>query len=285
MGFWDHMAALRPHLVRSFVAVAVLAVAAFLAKGWLIDTVLFGPRNAEFPTNRLLLAAGHAIRLICGWIDSWSGWSLGVDAAAFDVANLNFSVINTRMAGQFNLHLKISLIAGLVAGMPYVLWEFWRFVKPALTPREIAATSRFVGWSSLCFFAGLSFGYFVLAPLSVNFFINYRASASIVNLIDVGQYLQTVVIASVASALVFQLPLLVYFLTRMGLVSAALLKRYRRHAFVGLLVVAAIITPPDIFSLVLVIIPLWWLYELSIRLAARVERREAAAAKAAVLPE
>lgn len=284
MGFWDHMAALRPHLVRSFVAVAVLAVAAFLAKEWLIDTVLFGPRSVDFPTNRLLLAAGHAIQMLCERINSWSGLSLGIDTDAFDVANLDFNVINTRMAGQFNLHLKISLIAGLVVAMPYVLWEFWRFVKPALTLREIAATSRFVFWSSLCFFAGLLFGYFVLAPLSVSFFINYRASASIVNMIDVGQYLQTVVVASAASALVFQLPLLVYFLTRMGLVSAAFLKHYRRHAFVSLLVVAAIITPPDIFSLVLVIIPLWWLYELSIRLAASVERH-AAAAKAAVTAE
>lgn len=285
MGFWDHLAALRPHLVRGAVAVVVVAVAAFLAKGWLIDTVLFGPRSADFPTNRFLLATGYALQSFCDWINSWSGLSLGIDTGAFDVSNLDFSVINTRMAGQFNLHLKISLIAGLVVGMPYVLWEFWRFVKPALTPREIAATNRFVLWSSLCFFAGLLFGYFVLTPLSVSFFINYRASASIVNMIDVGQYLQTVVTASVSSALVFQLPLVVYFLTRMGLLSAAFLKRYRRHAFVVLLVVAAIITPPDIFSLVLVIIPLYWLYELSIRLAARVERREAATEKAAVIAE
>ena len=114
-------------------------------------------------------------------------------------------------------------------------------------------------------------------PLSVSFFINYEASASIVNMIDVNQYpFSTVIVASLASALVFQLPLLVYFLTRMGLVSSSFLKRYRRHAFVGLLVIAAIITPPDIFSLILVIIPLYWLYELSIRLSSRIERRDAA---------
>ena len=199
-----------------------------------------------------------------------------VNPEAFDVSNLDFRVINTAMAGQFNLHMKISFVTGLVLAMPYVLWEFWRFVKPALTQREIAATHRFVFWISACFFTGLLFGYFVIVPLSVSFFINYEASASIVNMIDVNQYLSTVIVASLASALVFQLPLLVYFLTRMGLVSSSFLKRYRRHAFVGLLVIAAIITPPDIFSLILVIIPLYWLYELSIRLSSRIERRDAA---------
>lgn len=277
MGFWDHFAALRPHLVRGAAAVAAAAVVAFLMKGFLIDTVLFGPKSADFPTNRFLLEAGHALAALCAWIDSWSGLSLSVNPEAFDVANLDFRVINTQMAGQFNLHMKISLVTGLVVAMPYVLWEFWRFVKPALTAREIAATRRFVFWASFFFFLGLLFGYFILVPLSVSFFINYRASASIVNMIDVGQYLSTVVVASLASALVFQLPLIVYFLTRMGLVSSAFLKRYRRHAFVALLVIAAIITPPDVFSLVLVIIPLYWLYELSIRLSARTERRQAAA--------
>lgn len=225
----------------------------------------------------MLLAAGHALADLCAWINSWSGLSLSVNTEAFDVANLNFRVINTQMAGQFNLHMKVSMISGLVLAMPYVLWEFWRFVRPALTPREIAATHRFVFWASTFFFAGLLFGYFVLVPLSVSFFINYQASPSIVNMIDVGQYLSTVIVASVASALVFQLPLLIYFLTRMGLISSAFLKRYRRHAFVVLLVIAAIITPPDIFSLVLVIIPLYGLYELSIRLSARIERHQAAA--------
>lgn len=278
MEFWDHFAALRPHLVRGAAAVVVIGVAAFLLKGFLIDKVLFGPKSADFPTNRLLLSAGYALQSLCEWINSWSGLSLGVNTDAFDVSNLDFRVINTSLAGQFNLHMKVSFVTGLVLAMPYVLWEFWRFVKPALTEREIAATHRFVFWVSCFFFTGLLFGYFIIVPLSVSFFINYEASASIVNMIDVGQYLSTVMVASLASALVFQLPLVVYFLTRMGLVSSAFLRRYRRHAFVVLLTVAAIITPPDIFSLVLVIIPLYWLYELSIRLAARTERKQAAPA-------
>ena len=277
MSFWDHLAALRPHLVRSAVAVVVVAVVAFLSKHFLIETVLFGPKSADFPPNRLLLAAGHALAHLRAGHNAWSGLSLSVNTEAFDVANLDFRVINTQMAGQFNLHMKVSMISGLVLAMPYVLWEFWRFVRPALTPREIAATHRFVFWAPTFFFAGLLFGYFGLVPLSARLFINYQARPSIVNMIDVGQYLSTVIVASVASALVFQLPLLIYFLTRMGLISSAFLKRYRRHAFVVLLVIAAIITPPDIFSLVLVIIPLYGLYELSIRLSARIERHQAAA--------
>ncbi len=249
MDFWGHLAALRPHLIRSALAVAVLGVAAFFAKDFLIDRVLFGPRNAGFPTNRLLLAFGEGLQHLCQWIDAKTGWSLGVDVAAFDVAKLDFRLINTSLAGQFNLHMKISLLTGLTLAVPYILWEFWRFVKPALTPHEIAAARRFVPGVSLLFFGGLLFGYFVIVPLSVSFFINYEARAAIVNMIDVGQYLSTVVVASLASALLFQLPLLVWFLARMGVVTADLLRRYRRHAFVGLLVVAAIVTPPDILSL------------------------------------
>ncbi|MEG1700935.1 MAG: twin-arginine translocase subunit TatC [Alistipes sp.] len=281
MEFWDHFAALRPHLVRGAVAVVVIAIVAFLSKHFLIDIVLFGPKSADFPTNRLLLATGEQLAVACEWFNQLTGFSWSINLDAFDVSNLNFNVINTSMAGQFNLHMKISFVTGLVLAMPYVLWEFWRFVKPALNAREIAATQRFVFWVSFFFFIGLLFGYFVIVPLSVSFFINYQASTSIVNLIDVNQYLSTVIVASLASALVFQLPLLIYFLTRMGLVSAAFMKRYRRHAFVGLLVIAAIITPPDIFSLVLVIIPLYWLYELSIRLATRVERQQAKEQKTA----
>ena len=196
MDFWSHFAALRPHLVRGAAAVVVIAVAAFFARHFLIDVVLFGPKSAGFPTNRLLLETGHGLAALCGWINGLTGLSLSVNPEAFDVSNLDFRVINTAMAGQFNLHMKISFVTGLVLAMPYVLWEFWRFVRPALTQREIAATHRFVFWVSACFFTGLLFGYFVIVPLSVSFFINYEASASIVNMIDVNQYLSTVIVAS-----------------------------------------------------------------------------------------
>lgn len=274
LDFWGHVAALRPHLVRSVLAVVLAGVAAFFCKEWIIDRVLFGPRSAGFPTNRLLAVFGEALQSLCAGFSAWTGLPLGFDAAAFDATNLDFRFVNTSLAGQFNLHMKISLLAGLAVAMPYVLWEFWRFVRPALTPRETAATQRFVLWVSLLFFGGLLFGYFIIVPLSVAFFINYEASPSIVNMIEAGQYLSMVAGVSLGSALLFQLPLLVHFLARMGLVTADLLRRYRRHAFVGLLVVAAVITPPDLFSLLLVVVPLCWLYELSIRIVARVEAKE-----------
>ncbi|MCD8034628.1 MAG: twin-arginine translocase subunit TatC [Alistipes sp.] len=274
MTFFEHIDALRPHLVRGAMAIVIVGVIAFFCKHLIIDTVLFGPKSPEFPTNRMLVWVGAEWAQIAAWLNSTLGTSLDVDPGSFTIGADRFSVINTSLAGQFNLHMKISLVTGIALATPYVLWEFWRFVRPALTPQEIAGTNWFVFCVSLCFFSGLLFGYFIMVPLSVNFFANYQASAEIVNMIDIGDYLSTVIVVSMACAFMFELPLLIYFLTRMGIVSAGFLRRYRRHAFVVLLVIAAIITPPDIFSLVLVILPLYGLYELSIKLAARIERKQ-----------
>ena len=245
MTFFEHLDALRPHLVRGALAIVLIGIAAFLCKGFIIDTVLFGPRQADFPTNRLLSWIGAEWAHLAEWLNATLGTSFDTSVASFEIAPDRFQVINTSLAGQYNLHMKISLVAGIALAMPYVLWEFWQFVRPALTPREIAGTRWFVTAVSGCFFTGLLFGY----------------------------YLSTVIVVSMACAFMFELPLLIYFLSRMGIVSAAFLKRYRRHAFVILLVISAIITPPDIFSLVLVIIPLYGLYELSIRLAEHIERK------------
>ena len=274
MTFFEHIDALRPHLVRGAMAIVIVGVIAFFCKHLIIDTVLFGPKSPEFPTNRMLVWVGAEWAQIAAWLNSTLGTSFNIDPGSFSIGADRFSVINTSLAGQFNLHMKISLVTGIALATPYVLWEFWRFVRPALTPQEIAGTNWFVFCVSLCFFSGLLFGYFIMVPLSVNFFANYQASAEIVNMIDIGDYLSTVIVVSMACAFMFELPLLIYFLTRMGLVSAGFLRRYRRHAFVVLLVIAAIITPPDIFSLVLVILPLYGLYELSIKLAARIERKQ-----------
>ena len=273
MTFFEHIDALRPHLVRGALAIVLIGIAAFFCKHFIIDTVLFGPKDPEFPTNRMLAWIGAEWAHLAAWLNSTLGTSFGTDVAVFRIDPERFSVINTSLAGQFNLHMKISLVAGIALAMPYVLWEFWRFVRPALTPREVAGTRWFVASVSGCFFAGLLFGYFIMVPLSINFFANYQVSPEITNMIDIGDYLSTVIVVSMACAFLFELPLLIYFLSRMGIVTAAFLKRYRRHAFVVLLIVSAIITPPDIFSLILVVVPLYALYELSIRLAARIERK------------
>lgn len=272
MTFFEHIDALRPHLVRGVMAIGVIALAAFFCKSFIIDTVLFGPQKPDFPTNRMLTWVGEQWAGIAGWINATLGTAFDSDPAAFRIANGKFEIINTSLSGQFNLHMKISLLTGLALAMPYTLWEFWRFVRPALTPKEIQGTRMFVFYVSLCFFGGLLFGYYIMAPLSINFFANYQASEFITNMFDISDYLSTVIVVSIACAFMFELPLLIYFLTRMGLLSAPFLRKYRKHAFVLLLVVAAIITPPDIFSLVLVILPLYGLYELSIKLAERTER-------------
>ena len=255
MTFAEHIDALRPHLVRGVLAILALAVAAFLCKGLLIDGVLFGPMSAGFPTNRLLV------------------WMAGLAGIEFVPGIEHMQLINTAMAGQFNLHLKISMVAAFCIGFPYQLWELWRFARPALTERELRGCRRFVFYVSAGFFAGLLFGYFVIAPLTIGFLSQYSVSEQVTNMIDVGSYLSTVLNVSIACAVVFQLPLLVYFLTRMGLVSPDFLRRYRRHALVALAILSAVITPPAVFSMILVLLPLFGLYEYSIRISERTLRR------------
>ncbi len=272
MTFFEHLDDLRPHLWRSAVAVLVIGIVAFCCKGLIIDHILFGPQSPDFPTSRFLCRLGELFARMCAWLGGLFGTEWYVDPTTLCINQQSFNTINTSLAGQFNLHLRVSLATAMVLGIPYLLWEFWQFVKPALTEREKAGTRMFVFYVSLCFFGGLLFGYFVIAPLSINFLANYNASEFITNMIDVNDYFSTVIGVSIACAVVFQLPLLIYFLTRIGIISSAFLKRYRRHALVVLAVIAGIITPPDIFSLVLVTLPLYGLYECSIAIAARVER-------------
>lgn len=257
MTFFEHIDALRPHLVRGASALLIISIAAFLLKTFIIDYFLFGPAQPDFPTNRLL---------------TWLGQLIG--DSSYEAGAVNFNIINTKLAGQFSLHLTVSLVAGLIVTVPYLLWELWRFIKPGLTYYERRNTRMFVFYVSLCFFVGVAFGYFIIAPLAVNFFTTWEASATIVNMIDVGSYLRSVLSTSLGCGLIFQLPVLMYFLTRMGIVTAAFLRKYRKHAIVLLAVLSAAITPPDIMSMFLVILPLVLLYELSIKIAAKVEKKK-----------
>ncbi len=259
MTFFEHIEALRPHLVRGVLALIVVMIAAFIGKKFIIDWVLMGPQSPNFPTNR--------------WLCDLSHWIFNDNRICINQVKIN--MVNTALAGQFNLHMQVAMATAIAVAVPYLLWELWRFVVPALTPRERQKSRMFVFYVSLCFFVGLAFGYFIIAPLSISFFAGYQASPDITNMIDIRSYLTTVLSVSIACAVLFQLPLLVYFMARMGLITSAFLRRYRRHALVLLCVVSAIITPPDIFSLFLVVIPLYGLYELSILLAARVERKMA----------
>lgn len=255
MPFFGHLEALRPRLIRSAIVVAVLACAAFACKN-LLMAVLTGPELPTFPTNRLF-----------AWL---------ADALSSDTLRINsrpVMLINTTMAGQFNLHLSLSLYTALILSVPYIMWELWGFVRPALTERERKAGRMFVFNVSLCFFVGVLFGYFVIAPLAVNFLAGYTVSTSISNMIDVSSYLSMVLNIVFAGGVVFLLPVAVDILARAGVVTAAFMRRFRRHAIVVLAVLSALITPPDAASMVLVLLPLYGLYALSIRIAARYENK------------
>lgn len=261
MTFFDHVDALRKPLMRSAFVVVVVIIGAFFCKDFFINTILFGPQMPDFPTNILL----DRLADITGIND-------------LRINQTDYNMVNTVMAGQFNLHLKVSIITAIVVTVPYFLWEVWCFVRPALTEAERRGSHMFVVAVSSCFIVGLLFGYYIITPLTINFLANYSASPEIVNMIDVNSYLSTVINVSLACAALFQLPLLVYFLANMGLLTSAFMRRYRRHAIIVLVILSAIITPPDIFSLVLVVLPLLALYEFSIRIAARLERKKAAEA-------
>jgi sec-independent protein translocase protein TatC len=259
MTFFEHLDALRPHLMRGVSALLVVAVAAFCLKTWIIDYFLFGPAQPDFPTNRLL---------------AWFGEVLGNDS--FQAGYTNFSLINTKLAGQFSLTMTVSLVAGLIVTIPYLLWEIWRFIRPGLTWYERRNTHMFVFYVSLCFFVGVGFGYFIVSPLAINFFTTWTASPTIANMVDINSFLRSVLSTSLACGLIFQLPVMMYFLTRMGIVNAVFLRKYRKHAIVILAVISAAITPPDLLSMFLVMLPLILLYELSIKIAVRVEKAKAA---------
>ena len=249
MTFFEHLDALRPGLIRSVAVLMVVMVVAFLFKEPIMEVVM-GPKSPDFITNSLMYQLAES-----------------TDSEVLKINQKPITLINTTMAGQFNMHLMMALYVALIVAIPYLLFELWLFVRPALTRSERRSSTRFILYIVMCMAIGICFGYFVLSPLSVNFLTGYIVSSDITNMIDVGSYISLVANLVLVCALVFELPVAVHFLSMTGLISAQLMKKYRRHAVVLLAVGAAIITPPDIMSMILVIIPLYLLYELSIKIA------------------
>lgn len=249
MTFFEHLDALRPGLIRSVAVLMVVMVVAFLFKEPIME-VIMGPKSPDFITNSLMYQLAES-----------------TDSEVLKINQKPITLINTTMAGQFNMHLMMAFYVALIVAIPYLLFELWLFVRPALTRSERRSSTRFILYIIMCMAIGICFGYFVLSPLSVNFLTGYIVSSDITNMIDVGSYISLVANLVLVCALVFELPVAVHFLSMTGLISAQLMKKYRRHAVVLLAVGAAIITPPDIMSMILVIIPLYLLYELSIKIA------------------
>jgi len=257
MHFLDHLEALRWHLVRSAIAIVAFALLAFMNKEILFDKIILGSKSPDFLTYRVMCYLGNRF---------------GIDMC---IKELPFTLINIDLSGQFTTHIYVAFMAGFVLAFPYFLWEIWRFIKPALKPREKKYSRGMVFFSSVLFLSGVGFGYFVISPLSINFLGSYQVSSMVANQISLDSFISSVTILTLATGVVFEMPIVIYFLSRIGLVTPLFLRTYRKHAMVVILIVAAFITPsPDVSSQILVALPLFLLYEISIWVSALVEKQK-----------
>jgi sec-independent protein translocase protein TatC len=256
MTFWDHLDDLRKHIIRSIIAIVVLAVVAFMNREIIFDQIILAPSNTDFITNRIMCLIGR---------------QLGIDSLC--VTPMKLDIININMSGQFMTHMYISAVAGFILAFPYILWEIWRFVSPAMKEKEQKYSRGGILISTFLFMIGILFSYFIIVPLTVNFLGTYSVSAAVHNQISLNSYISTVVSLTFSVGVVFELPILIYFLTKIGIVTPDFLKKNRRYMYVIILIVAAIITPPDVFSQIMVAIPLTALYELSIVVSKRVYKK------------
>ncbi len=268
MSFLDHLEELRWHLIRSTIAVVLVGIVAFLAKDFIFNVILFGPKDPNFITYRVFCDLSK---------------SMGLDET-FCANEMTFRIQSRTMAGQFSAHIWTAIWAGFILAFPYILYEMWKFISPGLYENERKNARGFIFIASLLFFAGVLFGYFVIAPLSVNFLTSYQVSQEVFNDIDLSSYIGTIRASVIACGLIFELPIIIYFLTKVGLVTPAFLRKYRKFALVIVLILSAVITPPDIASQVVVSIPILILYEVSIHISRIVLRNQERKAKKHVRP-
>jgi sec-independent protein translocase protein TatC len=248
----------RWHLIRAAVAILFFTIIAFIYKDIVFDVILLGPKRTDFLTYRILCEISQYLGL----------------GDALCLRDSPFSLMNISMSGQFSTHITTSIFAGFIIAFPYVLWEIWRFISPALHSNENSMAKGVVFFSSILFLIGILFGYYVIAPLSINFLGSYQVSSSVANQINLSSFVSTVTTVSFANGIIFELPILVYFLTKIGLLTPDFMRVYRKHSMVVILILSAIITPPDITSQVLVSLPLIILYEFSIKISERVIKNQ-----------
>ncbi len=257
MTFLEHLEELRWHLIRSIVAIIIFMLVAWFIKEWVYTTIVMGPSKVDFWTYKKMceLAAFTGIDSLC-------------------LEKLDFQTMNREISGQFMLAITSSAIIGLLIAFPYIIWEIWTFIKPGLRAVERQAARGAVLVISLLFFSGVLFGYYIVTPFAVHFMVNFQLDPSILNQYDIKNYLSILTTLTLACGLMFQLPVVIMVLTRIGIVTPSFLKEYRKHAFVVILIVAAVITPsPDVISQILVAIPLYFLFEMSILVSNRIHKR------------
>lgn len=254
MSFLDHLEALRWHIIRAGMSIIIISLIVFMAKDFVFGTIVFGPTLNDFPTYTFFCKLSN-------WIGAGETLCMSVP---------KFNWITPIFGEKFIIHIQVSLVIGFIASFPYVFWEFWKFVRPGLLDSERKAASGTVFICSFLFILGVLFGYYIIAPFAVNFLISYELPG-VQSAPALSSYISYLTLFTVPAGLVFELPVLVYFLARFGLITGELMKQYRRHAIVVLLVFSAVITPPDIITQVLLAMPLYVLYEISITIAERVE--------------
>ncbi|TFF40184.1 twin-arginine translocase subunit TatC [Mucilaginibacter psychrotolerans] len=258
MSFFDHLEALRWHLIRAAIAIVIFTIGAFYFYSFIFDTIILGPSRTDFWTYRMLCKLGDLL-----------------GKSGFCIDKINIKLINTEMAGQFTLQINSCLLIGVMLGFPYLLYEIWLFVKPALHEKERKAASGFVFYATFLFVLGILFGYYVITPESINFLSGFTVSDKIENYFDIDSYLSSVATLTLATGIVFQLPILVYILSSLGILTPKFMRSGRRYAVVAILVVSAVITPtPDMMTMTIVSIPLFILYEVGIVVAGVVEKRK-----------
>ena len=261
MSFIDHLEVLRGHLFRSVVAIAIGAVVAGIYNRFIIKNILLGPTHNDFPTYPVICKIGKSLNL----------------GNALCMEGIQLKLQSTQVSGQFSMWFTVVLVSGLILAFPYVFYQFWNFIRPALTKKELGRTRGVIFWVSFLFFTGVLFGYFVVAPYALNFFFHFQLDEIVENIWTINSYIDMMLPLVLGSGLAFQLPLVIYFLAKIGIVTAAYLRKMTKYAVVIIFIVAGVITPgPDVVSQMAVAIPLLILYFISILLAARVDKQRAA---------
>jgi sec-independent protein translocase protein TatC len=258
MSFLDHLEELRWVLVRSSAAVVIMGTITYFFSDYIFDTLIFGPTDPSFVTYRFFCEASHYL----GFADS------------ICITELPFIIQNTEMEGQVNIFVWTCITAGFILAFPYILWQFWKFISPALYEKERKNAKVFISVASLLFFLGVLFGYYVIVPMSVNFLATFSISSVVKNQFNIDSYIGMVKTAVIASGLYFEMPIILYFLTKLDLVTPTFLRTYRKYAIVIVLIIAAIVTPPDVVSQITVAIPMLLIYEVSIWISAIVVRNK-----------
>ena len=261
MSFLEHLEELRWHLIRSVIAIVVVAIVVFITEDFVFGSVIYGPRNAGFLSYRALCALSEQL--------------------CFTPRPIHLQAIE--VGEQFFTHMKVSFVMGFVVTFPYIFWEIWRFVKPGLYKKEQEATTGVVLVCSTLFLTGICFGYFVISPFALNFLLGYDLAGEILAAPTLSSYVNTMAMVTLPSGLVFELPIAVYFFTKLGLLTPEIMRNYRRHSLIIILILAAIITPPDIVTQCLIGVPLFILYEASIFISERVIRKQKQEEEKAVL--